>query len=105
MFSFILKSVIHKIRKSSQCSPYSHFPSNSYQAYKNFVYITSVLGLSTGIEVVGGVLDALAFLTSDAPKTIFLAMLEPGFSSTFVKPLTETAEMETTYCQQVLQGK
>lgn len=85
MFSFILKSVIHKICKSSQCSPHSYFPSNSHQAFKNSVYITSVLGVSTGIEVVGGVLDALAFLTSDALTTIFLAMLEPGISSTFVK--------------------
>lgn len=51
--------------------------------------------MSTGIEVVGGVLDALAFLTSDALTTIFLAMLEPGISSTFVK-LTEVAEMKKT---------
>lgn len=86
MFSSILKSVIRKKCKSSQCSPHSRFPSNSYQAFKNFDYITSVLGVSTGIEVGGGVLDALAFLTSDALTTTFLAMLEPGFSSTFVKP-------------------
>lgn len=74
MFSFILKSVIQKIHKASQCSPHSCFPSNSYQSFKSFANITSVLGESTGIEVVGGVLHALAFLTSDA-LTMFLQCL------------------------------
>ena len=84
---FLYTKISHLLNNVNHpCSPHSRCPSNSYQAFENFVYITSVLGVSTGIEVVGGVLDALAFLTSDALTTIFLAMLEPGFSSTFVKP-------------------
>lgn len=92
MFSFILKSVIQKIHKAPQCSPHGCLPSNSHQAFKSFVNITSVPGRSTEIEVVGGVLDALAFLTSEA-LTIFFAMLQQHLCET----LTETPEMKKTY--------
>lgn len=69
---FLYTKISHPLNNVSHpCSPHSHCPSNSYQAFENFVYITSVLGASTGIEVVGGVLDALAFLTSDALNYFF----------------------------------